>query len=129
MAGHSEDSALTKSCLERVSSIETKVTERINSLEWQLKKGHKQVNELRRNVEKLVKKTIKKRPPSGKRAESAFFLYLTSIRAELQAKIKSSTDVAKNAGEMWQALSPEEKAVFIEEAERKRKTSSKLGGS
>ena len=60
---------------------------------------------------------------------SAFFLYLTSIRAELQAKIKSSTDIAKNAGEMWQGLSPEEKAVFIEEAERKRKTSSKLGGS
>ena len=56
MAGHSEDSALTNSCLERMSSIETKVTERINSLEWQLKKGHKQVNELRRNVEKLVKK-------------------------------------------------------------------------
>ena len=55
MAGHSEDSALTNSCLERMSSIETKVTERINSLEWQLKKGLKRVNELRRNVEKLVK--------------------------------------------------------------------------
>ena len=63
MAGHSEDSALTKSCLERVSSIETKVTERINSLEWQLKKGHKQVNELRRNVEKLVKKRSKNSGP------------------------------------------------------------------
>ena len=59
MAGHSEDSALTKSCLERMSSVETKVTERINSLEWQLKKGHKQVNELRRNVEKLVKNNQK----------------------------------------------------------------------
>ena len=129
MAGHSEDSALTKSCLERMSSIETKVTERINSLEWQLKKGHKQVNELRRNVEKLVKKTIKKRPPSGKRAESAFFLYLTSIRAELQAESKSGSEQANVAGEMWKSLSPEEKAVFIEEAERKRKTSLKLGGS
>ena len=59
MAGHSEDSALTNSCLERMSSIETKVTERIKSLEWQLKKGHKQVNELRRNVEKLVKNNQK----------------------------------------------------------------------
>ena len=57
------------------------------------------------------------------------FLYLTSIRAELQAESKSATDVAKNAGEMWKSLSPEEKAFFIEEAERKRKTSSKLGGS
>ena len=63
MAGHSEDSALTNSCLERMSSIETKVTERINSLEWQLKKGHKQVNELRRNVEKLVKKRSKNGGP------------------------------------------------------------------
>ena len=54
MVGYSEDSALTNSCLERMSSIETKVTERINSIEWQLKKHLKRVNELHRNVEKLV---------------------------------------------------------------------------
>ena len=54
MVGYSEVSALTNSCLESMSSIETKVTERINSIEWQLKKGLKRVNELHRNVEKLV---------------------------------------------------------------------------
>ena len=73
MVGYSEVSALTNSCLERMSSIETKVTERINSLEWQLKKGLKRINELRRNVEKLVKTTIQKRRPSDERAVSAFF--------------------------------------------------------
>ena len=64
--------------------------------------------------------------PSDERAVSAFFLYLTSIRAELQAESKSASEVAKYAGEMWKSLSLEEEAVFIEEAERKRKTISKL---
>ena len=73
MVGCREVSALTNSCLERMSSIETKVTERINSLEWQLKQGLKRVNELRRNVEKLVFLKIQKRRPSDERAVSAFF--------------------------------------------------------
>ena len=51
-----------------------------------------------------------------------FFLYLNSIRAELQEESKSGSEQAKVAGEMWQSLSSEEKALFIEEATRKRKT-------
>ena len=91
------------------------------------KKHLKRVNELHRNAEELVfSKKDSKRRPSDERAVSAFFLYLTSIRAELQAETKSGSEQAKVAGEKWKALSPEEKAVFIEEAERKRKTISKL---
>ena len=55
MVEYSEESALTNSCLERLSSIETKGTERMSSIESQLKKHLKRVNELHRVVEKLVK--------------------------------------------------------------------------
>ena len=69
----------------------------------------------------LKQKTIQKRRPSDERAVSAFFLYLTSIRAELQAESKSGSEQANVAGEKWKALSPKEKANFIDEAGSKRK--------
>ena len=94
MVEYYEVSALTNSRLERMSSIETKLTERINSIEWQLQQNRQRVNELHWAVEKLVKQQIQTRRPS----------------AELQAEGKSGSEVAKVAGETWKYLSLEEKA-------------------
>ena len=57
------------------------------------------------------------------------FLFLESIRPELRAECKSAVEQAKLAGEKWNALSPEERANFNDEAGGKRKAYRERCGS
>ena len=118
MVEYNEQSALLNSCLERLSSIETKGTERMNSIETQLKKQGKRINELQSVVE-----TLENTENGGTQMsdQHQFFLFLTSIRPELRAESKSASEQAKVAGEKWKAMSFEEKARFNDEADGKRK--------
>ena len=50
-----------------------------------------------------------------------FCLFLASIRSELRADRRSAAEQAKLAGEQWNAMSPEEKAPFNDEADGKSK--------
>lgn len=81
-----------------------------------------------------TEKTKKARKPhdpnAPKRPKNAFFIFLNSVRAEITEKIKAEYPekkhqermglIAKEAKARWEALSVDEKAPFVTEAESDR---------
>lgn len=65
--------------------------------------------------EKKKTKKRKKDPNAPKRPPTAFFLFSTEHRAEAKSQLEEGAkvgDVAKKLGEMWRAITPEEKERF-----------------
>jgi len=94
--------------------------------EWKKKvKAYKKTRSYYDHQEQSTKKKFKKQPKdknAPKRAMTSFFLYAGSVRAQVTEELgaKSVAVVGKKIGEMWKALSAEEKASWIEKQKKEK---------
>jgi len=77
----------------------------------------------RAEEEKKAKKANKKKDGAPKKPQTAYFLYLASVREDIKKEfgVSKASDVAKEAGKKWKALGEEEKKPFADEAAQLKK--------
>ena len=82
------------------------------------KKGAKRKPKKTVKKKKKRKKGKKKDPNAPKRAQSAYFLYMGSVRDQVRAAYPEYKigDVTKHIGAMWRQLDPRKREPFEKEA-------------
>lgn len=89
--------------------------------EWSAKEHSSSSSSSSSEKKKKTKKKKKKDPNAPKRPVNSFLLYSRQVRPKVkedpQYKDLDNTSIGKKVGEMWKALSVEEKKPFVDEAE------------
>jgi len=90
--------------------------------EWSAKEHSSSSSSSSSEKKKKTKKKKKKDPNAPKRPVNSFLLYSKQVRPKVkedpQYKDLDNTSIGKKVGEMWKALSVEEKKPFVDEADQ-----------